>query len=67
MFCVELGDLAEGELSIYGVENDDNYQRWEFVLLPCNYVHAELGQVGDIIHEKCASLIDKNRWTTSVT
>lgn len=55
MFCLELDDLAEGELSIYGVENDDNYQRWEFVLLPCNYVHVEFGQVGDTIHEKCIS------------
>ena len=40
LFCIDEDKLEEGELSVWGIENDDNYQRFEFVLLPCNYVHA---------------------------
>ena len=45
---MEIGDLA-----VWGLENDDNYQRWEFVLLPCNYMHAEITVTDDSIEDKC--------------
>ena len=40
LYCLNWDELEEEELSVYGVENDDNYQRFEFILLPCNYIHA---------------------------
>lgn len=43
LFCIDWDNLDGDEISVWGVENDDNYQRWEFVLLPCNYIHAEFG------------------------
>ena len=40
--CLDLDGL-EDVLSIWGTETDEsNYQRFEFLLLPCNYVHAEI-------------------------
>ena len=42
LYCLNWDQLKEDELSVYGVENDDNYQRFEFILVPCNYVHAEI-------------------------
>ena len=51
LYCLDWDNLQDGELSVWGVTNDDNYQRWEFVLLPCNYVHAEFGETGDTVHE----------------
>lgn len=53
LFCLDHDNLNNGELSLWGVTNDDNYQRWEFVLVPCNYIHKEFGDVGDKIHESC--------------
>ena len=47
--------METGEFSVWGVDNDENYQRWEFVLLPCNYVHKEFGDVGDTVHDECNS------------
>ena len=46
LFCLDydsIGDLSE----IWGIEDDENYQRMELILLPCNYVHAEFGHTGD--------------------
>ena len=46
----EIGDI----LSIWGASsNDALYQRIEFDLLPCNYIHTEFGDVGDSIHPEC--------------
>ena len=53
LYCFDweaTGDL----LSIWGgSSNDELYQRIEFVLLPCNYLHAQYGDVGDRIHPEC--------------
>jgi len=42
LFCLDwekYGDILE----IWGTENDEvNYQRFEYVVVPCNYVHAEI-------------------------
>ena len=43
-------------MAIWGIENDEgNYQRFEFVLLPCNYVHAEISDIGDKVDPQCDS------------
>ena len=35
-------------------EDDNNYQRWEYILVPCNYLHKELGEdIGDTIDPQC--------------
>ena len=42
------------KLAIWGTENDEiSYQRFDFVLLPCNYVHAEFGPTDDFIADEC--------------
>ena len=44
------------QLSIWGRDFDQRmYQRFEFVLVPCNYVHAEFGPTNDFIAEGCIS------------
>ena len=41
-------------LSIWGgSSNDALYQRIEVDLLPCNYIHAQYGDVGDSIDPEC--------------
>ena len=53
LFCLDWDKLGE-DLNIWGTENDElNYQRFEYVLLPCNYMHAEFGPTGDSIAEEC--------------
>ena len=54
LFCLDWDNLNVGDLGIWGsTSNEDNYQRWEFVLLPCNYVHAEFGDIGDSVNPEC--------------
>ena len=38
-------------IEIYGNENDNDHQRIEFILLPCNYLHK--GYAEDTIHPEC--------------
>lgn len=46
----ELGDL----LGIWGVTFDEvSYQRFEYVLVPCNYVHAEIEPTDDFVPDEC--------------
>lgn len=53
-------DFEEGEnLKIYGNERNDEYQRIEIVLVPCNYLHSHLGYRLDRIHEDCVADLDK--------
>ena len=36
-------------------EKNDEYQRIEVVLVPCNYLHTHLGYTGDSIDENCVA------------
>ena len=38
---------------IYGNEKNDEYQRLEVVLVPCNYQHTKWGFTGDEISPDC--------------
>ena len=59
MFCLDWDKLGD-DIAIWGTENDElNYQRFEYVLLPCNYVHAEFAQTGDSIADGCIADRDK--------
>lgn len=58
MYCLDWTDDVEPIL-IYGNEKNDEYQRVELVLVPCNYVHTRLGYDGDSVTEEC--LADKDK------
>ena len=49
MFCL---DWTEDQL-LYGNEKNEEYQRIELVITPCNYLHTHLGYEGDSIHPDC--------------
>ena len=55
LFCVEQDAHENGTLSVWGLESDDNYQRFEFNLVPCNYIHKQMGDIGDVIDPTCNS------------
>ena len=55
MFCLDWSE----DISIYGNERNDNYQRIELVLVPCNYLHTHLGFEGDTIHPDCVANLDE--------
>ena len=53
LYCLDWEKFGN-ELSIWGTENDEiAYQRLEYVLLPCNYVHAEFGPTDDYKAKDC--------------
>ena len=53
LFCIDWDELGD-ELDIYGNWQDaSKYQRLEFVLTPCNYVHKKHGWDGDFVPNGC--------------
>jgi hypothetical protein len=50
LYCV---DDWDDDMFAGGEEEADEYQRLDFVVLPCNYVHEEFGDTGDSISEEC--------------
>ena len=40
-------------MNVGGEEAGDKYQRLDFAILPCNYIHKEFGDTGDSISEDC--------------
>ena len=50
-FCLDWDD--NDPFTINGNENNVNYSRLEFILVPCNYVHAEFGETDDFIRDEC--------------
>ena len=52
-FCIEWDSIEDDTLSVWGHEEDENYQRWEFLLLPCNYIHSYMGYNKDKQHPDC--------------
>ena len=51
MLCLDWDD--DEPIELIGVENDNDYTRLEVVLVPCNYIHTQLGYEGDSIHPEC--------------
>ena len=60
LYCIDWEAQGE-ELEVWSVEDDANYQRWEYVLHPCNYVHAEFGDVGDSVGEECIGDLEEQQ------
>ena len=52
MFCVDWNDVNE-PFDIKGSDEDDDHSRIEVMLVPCNYMHTELGYQGDSISPEC--------------
>ena len=53
LFCLDWNGM-KNEMEIWGIEDDqNNYQRLEFLLVPCNYVHMEFSNINDSIAEEC--------------
>ena len=57
MLCIDWHD-PEIPIKIMGDEAQDNYQRLEAVLLPCNYVHTQWGYNSDSIHPECVPSLE---------
>ena len=51
LYCIDWDNIETGETGVWGTEKDDNYQKMEIVLVPCNYVHNEFGDVNDTVHD----------------
>ena len=58
MLCVDWND-PNVPIKIKGDEVNDNYQRFEAGLYPCNYVHTRLGWDGDSIHPECVQSLEE--------
>ena len=59
LFCLDWDRFGD-DLAIWGTENDEfSYQRFEYTLLPCNYIHAEYGDIGETMHPECTTDRDK--------
>ena len=53
LYCLDWDKYGE-EIAIWGVEDDsEKYQKFEYVLVPCNYAHAEYGDTGDSVANEC--------------
>ena len=58
MLCIDW-DVDDPPVAIKGDEGEDDYQRFEAVLVPCNYVHKTFGDVGDSIHPECEPSLEE--------
>ena len=52
MLCIDWND-PELPIKVFGDHANNNYQRFEAALLPCNYVNTFFGHSGDTIHPEC--------------
>ena len=52
MLCIDW-DNEKQPISIMGDEGEDNYQRLDIILVPCNYVHTSFGWDKDSVHPEC--------------
>ena len=58
MYCIDWDDV-DAPIEIMGDEAEDNYTRFEAVLVPCNYIHTEMGYDKDSIHPECVPSLDE--------
>ena len=53
MYCLDWDSLKD-DLDIWGSNADEaNYQRVEFMMLPCNYRHTEVEDIGHVVSDEC--------------
>ena len=58
MFCIDWDDLDE-PYQIQGYEFDNDYARLEIRVLPCNYIHTQMGFEGDSVSSECIRDLEK--------
>lgn len=58
MFCVDWNDVDE-PFEIKGSDEDGDHSRIEVILVPCNYVHTDLGYEGDSISPECIGSLEE--------
>ena len=57
MFCLDWDNNEP--IEIIGSDIDDDYTRLEVNLVPCNYMHTQLGYQGDTINPECNGSLDE--------
>ena len=55
--CVDWTD--DDYLEFVGQSADDDYTRFDVMIVPCNYIHMEMGYRGDSIHPECEGDLQK--------
>ena len=56
MLCIDWDD--DDPIEIYKTESDNDYQRLEIFLLPCNYLNSEFGNV-DSVKPECVTDLEE--------
>ena len=51
MYCFDQDEMQG--LEIYGDEKNENHGKLEILVLPCNYLHTDLGWTEDTIQPDC--------------
>ena len=57
MYCVDWKDDEPYEL--FGTIEEDDYQRFDVILAPCNYLHTQLDYQGDSVSSECIGELDE--------
>ena len=52
MLCIDWND-PKLPIQVVGDHESGNYQRFEAVLVPCNYINTHFGHSSDTIHPEC--------------
>ena len=59
LFCLDW-DESQDDLELYGYWTDrSKFQRFEFSMNPCNYLHVKNGWDGDTVHPDCVEDLQK--------
>ena len=59
LMCIDWEKYA-ADLEVWGADHDiSSYQRFEWILVPCNYIHAEVVPTDDYVAEEC--IADKEK------
>ena len=54
LFCVDWEGQSD-DIKIWGEDHHTNYRYIDIVLVPCNYIHTEVGWTEDKITPECLS------------
>ena len=59
IYCIDWDKYGD-DMAIWSTEDDEiSYQRFEYTLVPCNYIHSEVGTTNDFVSEECIADRDK--------
>ena len=49
--CIDWTD--DNPVEFVGESNDNDYTRLDVMIVPCNYIHIEMGYEGDSVYPEC--------------